>query len=84
MRNELLGWYERNKRDLPWRHTNDSYAIWVSEIMLQQTRVAVVIERYTAFLERFPTVNALAAAGRAGRPRALERPRLLPPRPHVA
>lgn len=62
MRNELLGWYDRNKRDLPWRHTNDSYAIWISEIMLQQTRVAVVIERYSAFLERFPTVNALAEA----------------------
>ena len=45
MRCELLDWYDRNKRDLPWRHTKDSYAIWVSEIMLQQTRVAVVIER---------------------------------------
>jgi len=62
MRHELLAWYDRNKRDLPWRHSNDPYAIWVSEIMLQQTRVAVVIERYTAFLERFPTVEALAAA----------------------
>ena len=62
MRHELLGWYDGNKRDLPWRHTQDPYAIWVSEIMLQQTRVAVVIERYTAFLERFPTVEALAKA----------------------
>ncbi len=62
MRLELLGWYDRSKRDLPWRQTNDPYAIWVSEIMLQQTRVAVVIERYTAFLERFPTVKALAEA----------------------
>ena len=62
MQHEILGWYERNKRDLPWRHTNDPYAIWVSEIMLQQTRVAVVIERYTAFLERFPTVQVLAKA----------------------
>ena len=55
MRQELLDWYDRNKRDLPWRHTNDPYAIWVSEIMLQQTRVAVVIERWKSFLERFPT-----------------------------
>ena len=62
MRGELLGWYERDKRDLPWRRTQDPYAIWVSEIMLQQTRVAVVIDRWKAFLERFPTVEALAAA----------------------
>jgi A/G-specific adenine glycosylase len=62
MRHELLGWYDGNKRDLPWRHTQDPYAIWVSEIMLQQTRVAAVIERYTAFLERFPTVEELAKA----------------------
>jgi A/G-specific adenine glycosylase len=62
MRGELLGWYDRNKRDLPWRHTQDPYAIWVSEIMLQQTRVAAVIERYRAFLERFPTVQELAKA----------------------
>jgi A/G-specific adenine glycosylase len=61
MRHELLGWYDRSKRDLPWRHTHDPYAIWVSEIMLQQTRVAAVIEKYTSFLERFPTVEALAA-----------------------
>ena len=59
---ELLGWYDRNKRDLPWRQTSDPYAIWVSEIMLQQTRVAVVIERWKAFLERFPTVQDLAKA----------------------
>jgi A/G-specific adenine glycosylase len=62
MRHELLEWYSRSKRDLPWRQTQDPYAIWVSEIMLQQTRVAAVIERYKAFLERFPTVQALAAA----------------------
>ena len=62
MRHELLGWYERSKRDLPWRRTNDPYAIWVSEIMLQQTRVAVVIDRWKAFLERFPNVEFLAAA----------------------
>ena len=56
MRRELLDWYDRSKRDLPWRHTHDPYAVWVSEIMLQQTRVAAVIERYTAFLVRFPNV----------------------------
>ena len=62
MRYELLGWYDSSKRDLPWRYTNDPYAIWVSEIMLQQTRVAVVIERWKGFLERFPTVQSLAKA----------------------
>jgi A/G-specific adenine glycosylase len=62
MRRQLLGWYDASRRDLPWRRTSDPYAIWVSEIMLQQTRVAVVVERYTAFLERFPTVVALALA----------------------
>ena len=62
MRCEVLEWYDRSRRDLPWRQTRDPYAIWVSEIMLQQTRVAVVIERYTAFLQRFPNVGALAAA----------------------
>ena len=62
MRHQLLEWYERSKRDLPWRRTQDPYAIWVSEIMLQQTRVAAVIEKYAAFLERFPTMEALAAA----------------------
>ena len=62
MRHELLGWYDKSKRDLPWRRTQDPYAIWVSEIMLQQTRVAAVIEKYASFLERFPTMEALAAA----------------------
>ena len=61
-RRNLLAWYHANRRDLPWRRTRDPYAIWVSEIMLQQTRVAVVIDRYTAFLDRFPTVEVLAAA----------------------
>lgn len=58
----LLAWYAANKRDLPWRGAVDPYAIWVSEIMLQQTRVAAVIDRYTTFMTRFPTVTALAAA----------------------
>ena len=62
MRRQLLAWYDTNRRDLPWRKTRDPYAIWVSEIMLQQTRVAVVIDRYQAFLSRFPTLAALAAA----------------------
>lgn len=62
LRNKLLQWYGRNRRDLPWRRSRDPYAIWVSEIMLQQTRVAVVVERYREFLERFPTLIALARA----------------------
>jgi A/G-specific adenine glycosylase len=62
MRQVLLDWYRRSKRDLPWRQTADPYAIWVSEIMLQQTRVAVVVERYTAFLQRFPNIRSLAGA----------------------
>src|ERR1700676_4895163 len=62
VRAALLAWYERNRRDLPWRRSRDPYAIWVSEIMLQQTRVAVVIERYQAFLARFPTLGSLAVA----------------------
>ena len=60
MRYSLLEWYSRCKRDLPWRQTANPYAIWVSEIMLQQTRVAAVIDRYTAFLQRFPTIHSLA------------------------
>ena len=59
----LLGWFDDNARDLPWRRTHDPYAIWVSEIMLQQTRVAAVIEHYARFMERFPTLLALAEAG---------------------
>jgi A/G-specific adenine glycosylase len=62
MRRQLLEWYACNARDLPWRHSSDPYSIWVSEIMLQQTRVAVVIDRHQAFMARFPTVAALAAA----------------------
>jgi len=59
----LLDWYKRGHRDLPWRETRDPYKIWVSEIMLQQTRAQAVIPYYRRFLERFPTVAALAAAG---------------------
>ena len=59
---KLLPWYRANARDLPWRHTEDPYRIWVSEIMLQQTRVAAVLGYYARFLEAFPTVEALAEA----------------------
>ena len=59
---KLLAWYDECGRDLPWRHTTDPYRIWVSEVMLQQTQVSRVIDYYTRFLERFPTVADLAAA----------------------
>ncbi len=60
---ELLeAWFDREGRELPWRHTRDPYAILVSEVMLQQTQVSRVIPRYLGFLERWPTVEALAAA----------------------
>lgn len=62
LRERLLAWYERHRRDLPWRRSSNPYAIWVSEIMLQQTRVAVVVERYQAFMRRFPTLVSLALA----------------------
>ncbi len=62
LRMRLMEWYARNRRDLPWRKSSDPYAIWVSEIMLQQTRVAVVVERYKTFLTRFPTLISLALA----------------------
>ncbi len=62
VRGRLLEWYQCNRRDLPWRRTSNPYAIWVSEIMLQQTRVAVVVERYQAFMARFPTLLSLALA----------------------
>ncbi len=58
----LVDWYEKEKRDLPWRRTTDPYAIWISEIMLQQTRVETVIAYYQRFMKRFPTVHALADA----------------------
>ena len=58
----LLRWYKNNYRDLPWKHTNDPYKIWLSEIILQQTRVEQGMPYYTRFVERFPTVQHLAAA----------------------
>ena len=57
----IFRWYRTNARDLPWRHTRDPYRIWVSEIMLQQTRVEAVLPYYARFLERLPDVQALAA-----------------------
>jgi len=59
-RRALLGWYERNRRDLPWRRTSDPWAIHVSEIMLQQTRVAAVLPYYERFMARYPTPAAFA------------------------
>jgi A/G-specific adenine glycosylase len=58
----LLAWYRTSARDLPWRRTRDPYAILVSEVMLQQTQVERVVPRYLAWLERWPTVDALASA----------------------
>jgi A/G-specific adenine glycosylase len=58
----LLTWFRRAARDLPWRRTNDLYAIWVSEIMLQQTQVATVVPYYHRFIEQFPDIVSLAAA----------------------
>jgi A/G-specific adenine glycosylase len=62
LRSDLLAWFRIHQRDLPWRRTRDPYSIWVSEIMLQQTRVSAVIPYYERFLARFPTFQALAAA----------------------
>ena len=58
----LLDWYAENKRDLPWRNTTDPYLIWISEIILQQTRVAQGYEYFLRFIKRFPDVVSLAAA----------------------
>ena len=61
-RKQLLGWFRQFQRDLPWRRTSDPYRIWLSEIMLQQTRVAAAIPYYERFLQRFPDVHSLATA----------------------
>ena len=58
----LLSWYKRHRRQLPWRRDKDPYRVWLSEVMLQQTRVAAVMEHYQRFLQRFPTVKHLARA----------------------
>src|SRR5208337_1850708 len=64
-RRRLLAWYDQHRRDLPWRANRDPYRVWLSEIMLQQTRVAAVLEHYHELLRRFPTVKKLAAAREA-------------------
>ncbi|MBN1154915.1 A/G-specific adenine glycosylase [candidate division KSB1 bacterium] len=61
-RDQLITWFEANKRDLPWRRTDDPYSIWVSEVMLQQTQVKIVLDYYERFLESFPTVIDLSQA----------------------
>jgi A/G-specific adenine glycosylase len=62
IRRRLIAWYRRERRDLPWRASSDPYRIWLSETMLQQTRVETVIPYYERFLSRFPSLEALAAA----------------------
>jgi A/G-specific adenine glycosylase len=62
IRRALLRWYGRNARDLPWRRTRDPYRIWLAEVLLQQTRVETTLPYYQRFVERFPTVHALAGA----------------------
>ena len=59
---ELVAWFEKAARDLPWRQERTPYRVWLSEIMLQQTRVATVIDYFLRFTERFPDVHALASA----------------------
>src|SRR5687768_4732582 len=62
LRQALLSWYAAHGRDLPWRHTQDPYPVWVSEIMCQQTQVATVIPYFHRWMARFPTLDLLAAA----------------------
>lgn len=62
MRQALLDWYDRHRRDLPWRRSRDPYRIWLSEVMLQQTRIETALPYYQRFLEKFPTVEDLAGA----------------------
>ena len=64
-RRKLMGWYKSHARELPWRGVSDPYRTWLSEVMLQQTRVAAVIEHYENFLVKFPTILALALASEA-------------------
>ncbi|MDR3749606.1 MAG: A/G-specific adenine glycosylase [Acidobacteriota bacterium] len=61
LRRALLAWYDQHRRELPWRRNTDPYRVWVSEIMLQQTRVAAVLDHYARFMQRFPDVRVLAA-----------------------
>ena len=59
---EIIEWYNHHKRNLPWRHTKDPYIIWISEIILQQTRVAQGYDYFVRFIERFPDIQSLASA----------------------
>src|SRR6476660_5050887 len=61
-RKRLLAWFNASKRDLPWRRDRNPYTIWISEVMLQQTRVATAIPYFERFVKRFPTIKALASA----------------------
>ena len=65
LQKRLLAWFDENQRELPWRKNKTPYRIWVSEIMLQQTQVATVIDYYLRFMKQFPTVKKLAAADEA-------------------
>ena len=65
LRRDLIAWYAQYARNLPWRRTGDAYRVWVSEVMLQQTTVTAVVPYFERFLQRFPTVNALATAPEA-------------------
>ena len=60
LRKRLMEWYRENRRDLPWRRTNDPYRIWVSEVMLQQTQVKTALPYYDKFILNFPTIDDLA------------------------
>ena len=59
---QLLNWWDQGHSDLPWRRSKDPYAIWVAEVMLQQTQIATVIPYFERWMSRFPTVSALARA----------------------
>src|SRR6266478_4878672 len=72
-RKQLLNWFHEFRRDLPWRRTRDPYRIWLSEIMLQQTRVAAAIPYYERFLERFPILRAWSGLGYYSRARNLQK-----------
>src|SRR5882724_12843009 len=62
LQKRLLRWFDRHRRDLPWRANRDPYRIWVSEVMLQQTQVATVLRYFERFIRAFPSIKALAAA----------------------
>src|SRR5437879_6207056 len=64
-RRKLMSWYKSHARELPWRGVNDPYRTWLSEVMLQQTRVGAVVEHYENYLRKFPTILALALAREA-------------------